>query len=115
MNSKIGSCLLFVATVLTSQALPAQKKATYWLTTPDKSSLLQLQNAPLDFAEPSTNNPTINVDDKQRFQTMDGFGFAFTGGSAQLMMHMDPAKRAALLAGAFYRTMPTILASAICE
>ncbi|WP_348268499.1 glycoside hydrolase family 30 beta sandwich domain-containing protein [Edaphobacter sp. DSM 109919] len=79
------------------QTLRAQKKATYWLTTPDKSSLLQLQKTPLNFTEPSGSNPTINVDDKQTFQTMDGFGFALTGGSAQLIMRMDPAKRAALL------------------
>ncbi|MEO6817234.1 MAG: glycoside hydrolase family 30 beta sandwich domain-containing protein [Edaphobacter sp.] len=97
MNSRIGSCLLLVATALTSQTLFAQKKATYWLTTPDKSSLLQLQKQLLDFAKPSANNPTINVDDKQKFQTMDGFGFALTGGSAQLIMHMDPAKRTELL------------------
>jgi glucosylceramidase len=97
MNSRIGSCLLLIATALTSQTLFAQKKATYWLTTPDKSSLLQLQKEPLDFSKSATSNPTITVDDKQEFQTMDGFGFALTGGSAQLIMQMDPAKRTALL------------------
>jgi glucosylceramidase len=97
MNSRISSCLLLVVTALTSQTLPAQKKAAYWLTTPDKSSLLQLQKEPLEFTTPSANNPTINVDDAQKFQTMDGFGFALTGGSAQLIMHMEPAKRAELL------------------
>ncbi|GGG80833.1 glycoside hydrolase family 30 protein [Edaphobacter dinghuensis] len=97
MNFRISSYLLLAASILTSQAMCAQKKATYWLTTPDRSSLLQLQKTPLDFAKPSGSNPTINVDDKQTFQTMDGFGFALTGGSAQLIMQMDPAKRAALL------------------
>src|SRR5665213_2656935 len=97
MNSRIGSCLLLVVTALTSQTLLAQKNVASWLTTPDKSSLLQLQKTPLDFVKPSASNPTINVDDQQRFQTMDGFGFALTGGSAQLIMHMDPAKRAELL------------------
>jgi len=38
------------------------------------------------------------------YQTIDGFGFALTGGSAQLLMHMDPAKRAALLQELFTRT-----------
>lgn len=97
MNYKMGSYLLLATLVLPLQTLHAQNKAAYWLTTPDKSSLLQLQKVPLDFAKPSGSNPTIDVDDKQTFQTMDGFGFALTGGSAQLIMHMDPAKRATLL------------------
>lgn len=97
MRSRFGSCLLLVASAVIPQTLHAQKKATYWLTTPDKSSLLQLQQTPLNFTEHSGSNPTISVDDQQTFQTMDGFGFALTGGSAQLIMHMDPAKRAALL------------------
>jgi glucosylceramidase len=97
MNSKISSYLLLAASVLIPQTLHAQKNATYWLTTPNRSSLLQLQKTPLDFTKPLGNNLTINVNDKQTFQTIDGFGFALTGGSAQLIMHMDPAKRAALL------------------
>ncbi len=101
MNSRIGSCLLLVATAITSQTLLAQKNVAYWLTTPDKSSLLQLQKEPQDLVKPSASNPTINVDDQQRFQTMDGFGFALTGGSAQLIMHMDPEKRAAVLQDLF--------------
>jgi glucosylceramidase len=39
----------------------------------------------------------IEVNDMQQFQTIDGFGFALTGGSAQLLMQMDVAKRHALL------------------
>ena len=40
---------------------------------------------------------TITLDEKQRLQTMDGFGFALTGGSAELLMKMDPPARAAIL------------------
>lgn len=97
MNSKVTSCLLLIAATLVPQTLRAQKEATYWLTTPDKSSLLQLQKPSLPFTRMADTNPTIDVDDKQTFQTIDGFGFALTGGSAQLIMRMDPAKRAALL------------------
>ncbi len=42
-------------------------------------------------------SPSIDVNDMQQFQPMDGFGFALTGGSAQLLMRMDPAPRADLL------------------
>ncbi|HEV2710359.1 MAG TPA: glycoside hydrolase family 30 beta sandwich domain-containing protein [Edaphobacter sp.] len=104
MNPKITSCLLLIASTLIPQALHAQKNATFWLTTPDKSSLLQLQSTSLRFTKPAGSNPTIDVDDKQTFQAIDGFGFALTGGSAQLIMHMDPAKRAALLQELFTDT-----------
>jgi glucosylceramidase len=97
MNFTIASCLLLIASAVIPPAIHAQKEATYWLTTPDKLSLLQLQKTPLRFAESTGTNQTIDVDDKQTFQTMDGFGFALTGGTAQLLIHMDPAKRAALL------------------
>lgn len=39
----------------------------------------------------------IDVSDSKTYQIIDGFGFAVTGGSAQLLMHMDPAKRTAIL------------------
>ena len=44
---------------------------------------------------------TITVEPKKTFQTMDGFGFALTGGSAQLLMKMDADKRAAILREVF--------------
>ena len=37
------------------------------------------------------------VDDKQTYQTIDGFGFALTGGSAQQMIRMSADARAALI------------------
>lgn len=79
-------------------ALMAQT-ATVWLTTPDKSSLVAQQPADLHFATTTTKNdsPTITVNDAKKFQSIDGFGFALTGGSAQLLMHMAPAARASLL------------------
>ncbi|HEY5254263.1 MAG TPA: glucosylceramidase, partial [Acidobacteriaceae bacterium] len=60
--------------------------ASVWLTTPDKSSLVAQQPNGLQFAHPQKDVPTIAVDDAKKFQTIDGFGFALTGGSAQLLM-----------------------------
>lgn len=71
-----------------------------WLTTPDRTSHLTKQEAPLHFANPATAGGTasvVNVNPDVRYQSMDGFGFALTGGSAQLIMHMDAPRRAALL------------------
>lgn len=57
----------------------------YWLTTPDKTALFQQQNVALNFASANNGNPTIIVDGTKQFQTIDGFGYALTGGSASLI------------------------------
>src|SRR6202167_5933605 len=72
-------------------------EARVWLTTPDRSPLLTLQKDPLRFSASANTLPTIDVNDDQQYQPIDGFGFAVTGGSAQLLMRMDPAQRGALL------------------
>ena len=68
-----------------------------WLTNPDKSALFELQTPSLQFSRSTGEVPAIEIDDQKTFQTIDGFGFALTGGSAQHFAHMNPAKRAALL------------------
>jgi glucosylceramidase len=68
-----------------------------WLTTADRSQLLTLQKAPLHFSASSNTLPTVEVNDDKEYQPIDGFGFALTGGSAQLLMRMEPAPRGALL------------------
>lgn len=41
--------------------------------------------------------PVIQIDSAQALQTVDGFGYTLTGGSAYLLRQMSPAARAALL------------------
>ena len=43
------------------------------------------------------NGAKITVHPEQSFQSIDGFGFTLTGGSAQLIQQLEPTKRAALL------------------
>jgi glucosylceramidase len=92
---------LFAALLVGMASLPglaaAPKDVAVWLTTPDKANLLAEQAQHLHFANASTASDAIVVDDSKKFQTMDGFGHALTGGSAQLMMKMSPAARTALL------------------
>jgi glucosylceramidase len=80
-------------------SLPAQKNGdvALWLTNTDKTALFDPQSPPLRFVKAANSNTAIDVDDKQTFQSIDGFGFALTGGSALHMIHMDAAKRAALI------------------
>ncbi|SPF48070.1 Glucosylceramidase [Candidatus Sulfopaludibacter sp. SbA4] len=99
MKPAFTGCSLIVALGLMPSSVCAQKKgdAALWLTTPDKSALFERQKTVLHFAKSATPNPVIDVDDKQKFQPIDGFGYALTGGSAQHMIRMDAAKRAALI------------------
>jgi glucosylceramidase len=88
-------------TILAFSGLPAraqtQSGVQVWLTTADRSSLFKEQGKRLSFEKASTSGVRIEVQDKTRFQQMDGFGFAMTGGSAQLLMRMSAAARGALL------------------
>ncbi|KQX09077.1 glycoside hydrolase family 30 beta sandwich domain-containing protein [Flavobacterium sp. Root420] len=77
-------------------------KAESWITTTDESSKLQKQND-LVFNSETNSNQTISVDASQKFQTIEGFGFSLTGGSAQTILKLDKAKREALLQELFSR------------
>jgi glucosylceramidase len=97
MNPKVVSSVLFSLSMLTTLSAHAQKDVSLWLTNPDRSALFQLQAPPIPITNAPATNQIIDVDSKKTYQTIDGFGFALTGGSAQLIRQMDLAKRAALL------------------
>jgi len=46
----------------------------FWLTTASQTSLLKKQNTVLAFGQATNSNPNIEVDEKQQFQSIDGFG-----------------------------------------
>ncbi len=77
----------------------AQKKGevAVWLTNPDKSALFERQKEVLRFTGGGAQGPTIDVDDRRRYQQIDGFGYALTGGSAQHLIRMESTARAAIL------------------
>lgn len=75
----------------------------FWLTTGDKSALLEKQN-PLVFGESQNNNPTVKLNPSNTFQPMDGFGYCLNGGSAQLISKMDSVSRNNLLQELFATT-----------
>lgn len=68
-----------------------------WLTTGDKESLLEQQPG-LPFSTNTNSVTVIDVDTARRFQSIDGFGYALTGGSADLINEkLDDAERSDLL------------------
>ena len=74
-----------------------QQGIEVWLTRADQSALFQKQKeAPL-CVNAVNDGPTLQVDTTQFFQTMEGFGFALTGGSALLISRLPALTRNALL------------------
>lgn len=78
-------------------AAPLATDVTMWLTQADQTQLFKKQNVSLLFNTGTNQNTTINVDDAQTYQTIDGFGFALTGGSAYLLNSLSTANKTALL------------------
>jgi len=68
-----------------------------WLTDADQSQLLSRQNLALDFSTLTNSNTTINVDSTTTYQTIDGFGFALTDGSAQVINGLSGTVNAGLI------------------
>jgi glucosylceramidase len=104
------TCVAVLAAVLCSacgtpskdvdtKANPADtsSKQGFWLTTGDKSALLSRQNVNLTFGDASAQGQTIEVDDQQQFQSIDGFGYTLTGGSATLINSLPEKEKDDLL------------------
>jgi len=90
-----SSCALLFCSL--SSNAQQEREERLWLTTPDRAHLVARQASSLHFSSEGGHLPVLTVDDVQHFQTMDGFGFALTGGSAQLLMRMGASQRTALL------------------
>lgn len=69
----------------------------YWLTRADRTALLEKQSVSLQLNSPVNNFPNIDVDSSTAMQTIDGFGYTLTGGSALLINQMGTSEKAALL------------------
>ena len=76
---------------------PVKTDVLLYLTTPDRSSSLAKQNISLLFSTNSNQNTTIEVNESQTFQTMEGFGYTLTGGSATLINSLSSTAKEALL------------------
>lgn len=76
----------------------ANESVSIWMTTGDRSKLLQAQPNVTFSADAGTSANTITVDEGTTYQVMDGFGAAMTGSSAYLMnKRMTATQRDALL------------------
>ena len=91
-------CAIFTVIILHAQT-PEPSEIEAWVTTPDRSELFNKQDKPVQFNDGrrGLGGLTITVDDGMQMQTVVGFGFAMTGGSAELMMKMSQSERTKLL------------------
>jgi glucosylceramidase len=102
-NVLLPAAILFAAIHLSCEKKPAvttgeNQPIEFWITTGDQSSLLQKDAQSLTFVEGRKDLPVIEVDTAQRFQSIDGFGYALTGGSAYLLQQkLTAEKRTELL------------------
>lgn len=69
----------------------------FYLTKPDQTTLFKKQNVSLVFGNTNNTYATIEVDTTQTYQTMDGFGYTLTGGSATLLHGLGAAQLDPLL------------------
>lgn len=76
---------------------PVKTEVGFWLTKGDQSVLLKKQNVALNFSATTNSNPTIEVDPTTTFQSIDGFGYTLTGGSASLINALPAADKDKLI------------------
>lgn len=69
----------------------------FWLTKGDQSVLLTKQTGTLGFGTTVNTYANIEVNAAQKYQTVDGFGYTLTGGSADVINQLNATKKAALL------------------
>lgn len=74
-----------------------ENEVDFWLTKADETVKMQKQDLVLAFGSNYNNYAAIEVDDSQTFQTVDGFGFSLTGGSAEVINGLISSKKQELL------------------
>lgn len=102
--------VVFLCNGCSNRTLPpsSKPKAEVWITKADQSVLLQKQAPDITFNGSTGNRPNIEVDPTVSYQSVDGFGFSLTGGSAFLINKMGAKEKQALLQELFGRNNKSI-------
>nr|WP_067060144.1 glycoside hydrolase family 30 beta sandwich domain-containing protein [Mucilaginibacter sp. L294] len=74
-----------------------ESKVSSWVTHPDRSALLEKQATMPVFGQVNDAYPSITVNDNEKYQQIDGFGFTLTGGSATLINKLQATEKKKLL------------------
>lgn len=76
---------------------PTINEVDFWLTKADGSVKLEKQNTILAFNTNYNMYANIEVNATQTYQSIDGFGFTLTGGSAEVINQLIPTKKQQLI------------------
>lgn len=76
---------------------PDNSDVAFWVTKADQTILLQQQTGLLALGAASATPQIITIDSTQVYQTVDGFGYTLTGGSASLINALPAADKSGLL------------------
>lgn len=71
---------------------PTKSDVDFWLTNADQSVLFKKQSASLVWSSGGSTN-VVEADTTQTYQTIDGFGYTLTGGSASLINTLPAAMK----------------------
>lgn len=95
---RIGLLIAANSWLICSVSAQKDRPVGVWLTDPShKIFFSQMPGLRLEKEGVAQGSTVIKIDDSKGLQEMDGFGFCLTGGSAQHIIRMSPAARAALL------------------
>ncbi|MEW6652082.1 MAG: glycoside hydrolase family 30 beta sandwich domain-containing protein [Bacteroidota bacterium] len=95
-------CFVFIVLVNAACSIEPENKNNkantpqLWLSNADKSAMFNKQTFPQNITT-DANTQTIEINENEKFQSIDGFGCALTGGSAILLNKMNASNRTALL------------------
>ena len=94
-NTSNTAPIVAIGTILDNGTVASQMDI--WMSKGDQSVLLQKQNTIQLFGTTANSFQTIEVDESQTFQTIDGFGYTLTGGSAEVINSLNATKKQELL------------------
>jgi len=86
------SLFLFIFNVISNA-----QQMEFWLTDPDGKIHFQQQPSISPNTANQAVNTIININENEKYQTIDGFGYTLTGGSAMHLHNLDDTKRAQIL------------------
>lgn len=79
----------------------ATNEVDFWLTKSDETVKLQKQISVLAFSTAVNQYPVIEVNENTTYQSIDGFGYTLTGGSADVISSLSASKKQELLQEVF--------------
>lgn len=105
-NTSNTSPIIAIGTLLDNGIVASE--LDIWLTKGDQSVLLQKQNTIQLFGTAANSFQTIDIDENQAYQTIDGFGYTLTGGSVAVINSLNATKKQELLQELFGNSTTSI-------